>query len=226
MKESFNTFELKTRYELCHWGDDKEPEDYLRYYDEFFESNFTCLVFQTPTKINVDPQNNERIEELENKIIFDKQFFMDEGNLKNAIDELNTIAPGKYTFIVFTINKNEYTPIYIDQHNIWHRLDIFPITEGFITENPCIWKSKEFGIGIDKPEGFKRSYSIVDYSVELEGRHPKTFRTQGIRITMNVHGYFMRLRIKLMYHKQAEIITNLFNSNLKVIYSKMVVNEP
>ena len=226
MKESFNKFELKTHFELCQWEEDKEEEDYVNYYDELFESNFTCLVFQTPNTVFVDPQNSGRLKELEDKIIFDKQFFTDEGSFKNAINELNMIAPGKYVYVVFTTNGKDYTPIYIDQYNTWHRLDVFPITEGFVTEKPCIWKSKEFGIGVEKPVELERSYSRIDCSMELEGRHPKTLKTQGIRITLNLEGYFMKLRIELMYHKQADIIKDLFNSELRVVHSKMVVKEP
>lgn len=226
IKEFSNLFELKTRYELCQWEEDKETEEYISYYGEFFKSTFTCLVFAVPNAQPVQLQYAEKLKELEQKVIFDKSFFTDEAAFKNSINEMHELAPGKYVYVIFKSAGDDYTPIYIDQSNVWHRLDVFPLTEGPVTEKPCVWKSKEFGIGVEKPIELERSYSRIDYTIELEGRHPKTLNTQGMRVTMNLEGYFMKLRIELMYHRQASIIKDLFNSDLKVVHSIVTIKEP
>lgn len=229
VKKTQSYSEVKICCELCQWEEDKEYKEYISYYEEFFESNFTCCVFQTHEPLPNRGYTDEelvRIQDLEKMIINNKEYFLDEGAFKNAINELYELIPGRYIYIIFKTSGAMYTPIYIDKQNIWHRMDVFPITDGPVTEKVPVWKCKEFGIGVEKPIELERSYSMVKCVMEIEGRHPATAKTQGIRVNFSIEGYFMKLKVSLMYHSQDVVVRDLFNSDLKVIHSNVTIREP
>ena len=214
IKDYGNRLKVKTRYVLQEW----ERSQVLRngYYAECIDENimhdFVCLVYEFDN-------TGETQSEIEKRLLYDTKLFSDELAFKTLIDEVHESAPGRYVYVLLSTIDMTFVPIYIDRHNVWYRLDVFPLTVMPMLEKPEIFKTKHFLCSSERNE------VKMKYDTRLLGRDPRTVETQGLEFKMVLENNLLTTSVCMMYHRQMELISELFNSTLKAFHMKIVIKE-
>lgn len=205
--------------------------DNVRFNDFFCNEgvyhNFICLVFETDksmrTERELSREETERLQELEYMLLRDER--IDEFQIKQIINEIHEIAPGKYVYVIFSTTDKSYIPIFIDRENYWTRLDTFPLTEGWPREKPDVRKRKEFNIRTFKGELPEKEPHFVEIKTEFAGRHAGTLTKQGLRIEMDIKGKVLNLKVEMRHFNQELIVAELFISKLKVVRTRIITDK-
>ena len=175
LKDYITKTQVKTKHLTSKWHC-SEMDSVDIFYNEDIIHDFVCLVYETKQQ-GLEESSETRF--LEQNILYDYRAFNEESTFKQLINELNEREPGKYIYIILSSTNMSFVPIVIDSTNSWYRFDISPLTGQPFLEKPQTYKMKEF------------TYSYNDnnqlfYTMEYLQRDPRTCKTQGIELKLNV----------------------------------------
>lgn len=222
-------YSFEAKYDIEQWQEG-EYEDGR--FNDFFQDkgiphDLICLIFETDERTRLyeestrelTKEETERLQELEEFLIYSE--IKDEFQLKQAINEIYEIVPGKYVYVIFSTTDKIYIPIFINRENYWIRMDTFPIPDFLSRDKPFLSKGKPY---VQKKKVFsietiKKGYPEYDcqrvkITNELAGQATNYSITQGMRINIVIKGLELELKVEMLHFNQEQIVMDLFNSNL------------